>query len=150
VDVWDGWDALFTTTRTRCGKPVTVVTKEYGHTRIGIGKARPSRPSERASGTGTGRHCRSSITERRKKELVTPPDTFAKLPLEIPADDKNHPLKPGAYRIEYRVIEKRFPGRTDTLQLLETAIAAAHSGGKDQKFGCHAKIQKRLPRFMQH
>jgi hypothetical protein len=35
------------------GKPVTVVTKEYGHTRIGIGKVGPSRPSERAAGTGS-------------------------------------------------------------------------------------------------
>jgi hypothetical protein len=48
------------------GKPVTVVTKEYGHTRIGIGKVRPSRPSERAAGTG------SRLLSGEKRNLLLP------------------------------------------------------------------------------
>jgi hypothetical protein len=36
----------------------------------------------------------------------------------------------------HRIIEEGFPAGTDGIQLLESAVATAHTGGEDEESGC--------------
>ena len=52
---------------------------------------------------------------------VTPADFLAEQRLEIPTDDKHHAREPGAHRVEHRVVEDRFTGRTHGIDLFQPA-----------------------------
>ena len=49
--------------------------------------------------------------------------------------NKHHPAEARAQRIEHRVIEHRFAGRPDGIDLLEPAVARAHARGEDEERG---------------
>ena len=54
---------------------------------------------------------------------------------KILADDENHARETGANSVEDRVVENGFAIRTHRVHLLETAVAGAHTSGKDEECG---------------
>jgi len=54
-------------------------------------------------------------------------------------DDKDDGLEPGAAGIVQAVVEDGLAGRADGVDLFESAVAAAHTGGHDNenRFGRH-------------
>ena len=64
-------------------------------------------------------------------------DRFLEQLLEIAADDKHHLAKTGADGVIDRIFENDLAIRTDRIDLLEAAIAAAHAGSHHQKRWFH-------------
>lgn len=63
-------------------------------------------------------------------------DRLAKGSFKIATDHKDNLPETGLHGIVDRIIQKRFAVGTHGIQLFETAIAAAHAGGKHEEGGC--------------
>ena len=68
--------------------------------------------------------------------FVARADLRAKVFLDIAADEENHAVKSGPHGVMHRIIEEGFSAGPDGIQLLESAVAAAHAGGEDKESGC--------------
>ena len=66
-------------------------------------------------------------------------DGLFKRLLNLVLDDKDDSLEPGAAGIVQAVVEDGLAGRADGVDLFESAVAAAHTGGHDNedRFGLH-------------
>ena len=66
-------------------------------------------------------------------------DGLFKRLLDLVLDDKDDGLEPGAAGIVQAVVEDGLAGRADGVDLFESAVAAAHTGGHDNedRFGRH-------------
>jgi len=68
--------------------------------------------------------------------FVTRADLRAEIFLDVAADEEHHAVESGAHGIMHRIIEEGFPAGPDRIELLESAVAAAHSGSEDEESGC--------------
>ena len=99
------------------------------------------RGAPRLGAAGGNGEARRNIFERlenvldRNAFLKARADDLAKLLFDVLADDKDELAEAGAKSVEDRVVDDGFAGGANGIDLLEAAIAAAHSGSKNKKCG---------------
>jgi hypothetical protein len=59
--------------------------------------------------------------------------------LEVPPNDKDHPVKARPERIVNGVIENEFPRRANRVDLFQPPVSATHSRSQDQQCQTHIR-----------
>lgn len=68
---------------------------------------------------------------------ITAADRPPELLLNIPANHENHPIEPRPHGVENRIVHDRFPGGSEWIKLLKSAVTASHARGKNNESKFH-------------